>query len=108
MQVANNTIVSLRYIMKNDAGEIMEDNTKLAAFDYVHGSGNLMPALEDAMTGLSTGDKKTFSVADKLLNGIFHFDVIIDNVRMATEEEITNGFPAKKLTTGDCGADCCC
>jgi len=53
MQVANNTIVSLRYVMKNDAGEIMEDNTKLAAFDYVHGSGNLMPALENAMKGLA-------------------------------------------------------
>lgn len=108
MQVANHTIVSLRYVMKNDAGEIMEDTTSLAAFDYVHGTGNLMPALEEAMTGLASGAKKTFSVADKLLNGIFHFDVIIDNVRMATKEEITNGFPDKKFTKNDCGPECCC
>ena len=108
MQVTNNTIVSLRYVMKNDAGEIMEDNTNNPAYNYLHGSGNLMPALEEAMTGLTTGDAKTFSVADKLLNGIFHFDVIIDNVRPATAEEIATGFPAKKITMENCGPDCCC
>ncbi|QEC66653.1 hypothetical protein FRZ67_04815 [Panacibacter ginsenosidivorans] len=108
MLVANNTIVSLRYVMKNDAGEIMEDNTNTAPYNYLHGSGNLMPALEDAMTGLSKGEAKTFSIADKLLNGIFHFDVIIDDVRPASAKEIASGFPAKKITTDDCGTDCCC
>lgn len=38
MQVEKNRVVSLRYIMKNDSGEIMEDNTGAAAFEYVHGS----------------------------------------------------------------------
>lgn len=86
----------------------MEDNTNAEAFTYVHGSGNLMPALEDAMTGLSPGDKKTFSISDKLLNGIFHFDVMIDDVRTASEEEISNGFPNKLQQTNNCGPEGCC
>jgi FKBP-type peptidyl-prolyl cis-trans isomerase SlyD len=105
MQIENNMIVSLRYIMKNENGDIMEDNTNSAAYEYVHGSGNLMPALEDAMTGLSAGETKTFSVSDKLLRGLFHFDVVIENIRTATDEEIAKGIP---LTNKNCGPDCCC
>jgi FKBP-type peptidyl-prolyl cis-trans isomerase SlyD len=108
MRIENNTIVSLRYKMRNDAGEIMEDNTNAASFEYVHGSGNLFPALENAMIGLSAGETKSFSISDKLLRGVFHFEVIVDNVRTASGEEIEKGIPSKPLAAGDCGPDCNC
>ncbi len=95
MQVEKNTVVSLRYIMKNAVGEIMEDNTNAAALEYLHGMGNLLPSLEAAVTELGIKDKKIFSVSDEELQGEFVFDVTIDNIREATKEEIENGLPAK-------------
>lgn len=107
MQVEKNTVVSLRYIMKNAAGEIMEDNINAEAIEYIHGSGNLLPSVEAEVTGLGIKDKKTFLLSDEKLEGEFVFDVTIDNIRMATKEEIENGLPVKK-PANECGPGCCC
>lgn len=108
MQVHHNTIVSLRYTMRNEAGDLMEDNTGREAISYVHGSGNLLPALEQEMSGLSAGDAKTFTIRDELLKGAFRFEVFVDAVRAATPEEIAAGLPAKPAATEECGPDCIC
>ncbi len=108
MNIANNTIVTLRYKMHNDSGDLMEDNTLGAGITYMHGSGQLMPALEAAMDGLSMGESKSFSIHDKLLRGVFHFEVFVDEVRLATALERANGFPEKASGILDCGPDCDC
>ncbi|MEO8415014.1 MAG: FKBP-type peptidyl-prolyl cis-trans isomerase, partial [Ginsengibacter sp.] len=75
MQIENNNVVSLRYVMRNATGEVMEDNTSGAPFEYLHGNGNLLSLLETAIAGLSAGDKKNISFADKQLGSVFYFDV---------------------------------
>ena len=107
MQVEKNTVVSLRYIVKNTAGEIMEDNTNAEAIEYIHGAGNLLPSLEAEVTGLGVKSKKIFLLTDEALQDEFTFDVTIDNIRMATKEEIENGLAVKK-GTNVCGPGCCC
>jgi hypothetical protein len=91
IEVQNHSIVSLRYIMKNAEGEVMEDNTHGKAVEYVHGSGNMLTALEFEMMGLKPGDQKSFFITDKQFKGTLHFDVFIDNVRMASKEEVRTG-----------------
>lgn len=108
MNIANNTIVSLRYKMHNDSGDLMEDNTLGAGITYMHGSGHLMPALEAAMDGLSIGESKSFSIHDKLLRGVFHFEVFVDDVRLASAMEIAIGVPEKISGVLGCGPDCDC
>ena len=94
--------------MRNDNGDLMEDNTNDDGITYMHGSGQLMPALEAEMLGLNCGDTKLFSVHDKLLRGVFHFEVFVDEVRLASVKEITNGVPEKTSIALDCGPDCDC
>ena len=94
--------------MRNEAGDIMEDISGAEPFSYVHGSGNLMPALEAEMTGMSAGQAKSFAIQDKILRGAFHFEVFVDNVRPATITEIESGIPSSKVTEADCGPDCIC
>lgn len=107
MQVENNTVVALRYSMKNKAGEILEDNTDTLPIEYVHGTGNLLPALENAIKGLRVKDKISFSVKDDFNRGEFFFDVMVDAIRKATREEIEKGEPAK-TANNNCGPGCCC
>jgi FKBP-type peptidyl-prolyl cis-trans isomerase SlyD len=101
MKIAEKTIVSLRYIMKNNQGEEIENTIGGPSIRYLHGSGNMLPQLEELLTGLKAGDKKSVAIQ---IPDTFSFDIEIDDVRMATADEIQSGKPAKE----NCGPDCCC
>ncbi len=112
MQIADKTVVALRYVMKNNEGEVLENIMNNPPVKYLHGSGNILPQLEASLSGLETGDIKSLSFKENtntLPTGeIFHFDVVIDDVRPATEEEIQLGKPIKSADKNNCGPDCCC
>jgi FKBP-type peptidyl-prolyl cis-trans isomerase SlyD len=111
MQVGYNAVVSLRYCMKNSAGEVLEDKLHSAPVEYIHGSGNILPALEANLTGLLPGDQKRVVISNETssqLDSSFYFDLVIDGVRPATEEELIKGVPTKLGTKDDCGPGCIC
>lgn len=102
MEIAKQTVVSLRYIMKNSEGHEIENTIAGPAIHYVHGAGKILPQLEILLEGLKVGDKKSLTID---LPDTFHFDIAIDQVRMATPEEIEAGTP---LVRNDCGPGCSC
>ena len=102
MEIAQKTVVSLRYIMKNSEGEEIENTFAGPAVQYVHGAGKILPELETQLNGLKKGDKKSITLE---LPDTFHFEVEIDDIRVATIEEIAAGKP---LTINDCGPGCNC
>jgi len=104
MKVENNTVVSLHYVMKNEAGEILDENMQSAPVEYIHGIGKILPVLERSLGGMSAGDKKSISFEDAQITGLIHMDVVVKDVRVATEDELNNGAPKKD----DCAPDCCC
>ena len=108
-QVANNNVVSIRYVMKNSKGEILENTMNNDPVSYLHGSSGILPLLQVQLEGLKTGDKKIvlLTAESGLTNENFIFDVIIDEVRAAMEEEILLGYPVK-ITIQKCEADCDC
>lgn len=61
--IQKDVVVSLKYILKNDAGEVLDEATGLDPFFYLHGANNIVPGLEDALEGLKIGDKKNVSVS---------------------------------------------
>ncbi len=56
MKVAQNSVVSFHYTLKDDAGSIIDqsDGEPLA---YLHGQGQIVPGLERELTGRTVGDK---------------------------------------------------
>jgi FKBP-type peptidyl-prolyl cis-trans isomerase SlyD len=110
MKIAVNTVVYLRYVMKNNKGEVLENILNSAPVSYLHGSGNLLPALESSLEGSETGQKKSISISSEMSSQAgdqFHFDILIDNVRPATEEELKKRKPIEKTAFNNCGPDCC-
>jgi len=111
MKVTANTIVSLRYIMKNNEGEVLENNMDVSPVEYLHGSGKILPSLEAGQEGLESGDRRILTISPEINSGIeqaFNFDVIVANVRLATKEEIAYGKPLKAIEINGCGPDCYC
>ncbi len=110
MEIEDKTVVSLRYVMKNDRGEVLENTMNGAPVTYLHGGGIILRPLESSLTGLHAGDKKSLSLTNTTVPGLeyeFYFEVIIDEVRMATEDELVNGKPAA-AEKENCGPQCRC
>jgi FKBP-type peptidyl-prolyl cis-trans isomerase SlyD len=63
MQVADNMAVSIHYTLTNDEGEVLDSSINDEALVYLHGTGNIIPGLEDAMNGKAVGDKFKVRIA---------------------------------------------
>ena len=94
--------------MKNSKDEVLEDNTKAEPIKYVHESGSIVSTLESSLSGLRAGQRKFVVISDERLRGTFYFDIIVDDVRAATREEIEAGKPLQNEQNKECGPECCC
>ena len=63
MQIAQDTVVSIHYTLTDDAGDTVDTSVGGAPLFYLHGNGNLVPGLENALEGKQAGDKVTVTVA---------------------------------------------
>lgn len=67
MEVARNKVVLFRYRLSNDAGEVLENELEGDPVALLHGHGNVLRGLEQALTGHSAGDE--FQVVVEPLDG---------------------------------------
>jgi FKBP-type peptidyl-prolyl cis-trans isomerase SlyD len=56
MTIGPKTVVSIEYTLKDDAGEELDSSSGRDPLTYLHGVGNLVPGLERALDGKTTGD----------------------------------------------------
>lgn len=61
MQIGNNSVVSLQYVLKNSEGITIDESSKERPLDYLHGHQNIIPGLESALENKIEGD--SFDVA---------------------------------------------
>lgn len=109
MQIEKNNIVSIRYVMKNSKGDVLENTMNLDPVSYLHGSSAIEPLLQTQLEGLIRGSRKNvlLPAASGLVSEDFIFEVIVDDVRTASEAEIVLGYPVQ-LPTSRCEEDCDC
>lgn len=62
MQIDANKVVTLNYTLKDDEGALL-DESQDGSFVYLHGASNIIPGLENALSGKSSGDKMSVSIA---------------------------------------------
>ena len=61
MQIDTNTVVTLNYVLTDDSGKEL-DRASDGKFVYLHGAQNIIPGLENALTGKQTGDALEVSI----------------------------------------------
>jgi len=59
-------VVSIHYTLRNDAGEVLDSSGGREPLDYLHGSGNIVPGLEQSLLGRRVGAKFTVDVSPSL------------------------------------------
>ena len=57
MQVGTNSVVSIHYTLKDETGEVLDASEGREPLDYIHGSGQIIPGLENALEGKSQGEE---------------------------------------------------
>lgn len=57
MKIAKDTVVSLVYQVRTKDGVIVDEATAVAPLEYLHGAGDLIKGLENALDGRQIGDK---------------------------------------------------
>ena len=65
MKIAANCVVSIDYVLKNDAGEILDQSTEGDALTYLHGHDQIVNGLEAALDGKAKGDNVKAVVSPK-------------------------------------------
>jgi FKBP-type peptidyl-prolyl cis-trans isomerase SlyD len=62
MEITQQRVVTIHYTLTNDAGEVLDSSRGADPLAYLHGAGNIIPGLENALAGKRAGDKLTVRV----------------------------------------------
>jgi len=84
--IEKNKVVSISYCLKNTKGEELDQAGADKPLEYLHGCGNIVPGLENALDGLKIGNKKEVTVEPE--DG---YGEILTDLKM--EVELTRKLP---------------
>jgi FKBP-type peptidyl-prolyl cis-trans isomerase SlyD len=64
--IGENQVVSMHYTLTDDSGKVLDSSDGSEPLNYLHGAGNIIPGLEQALVGQVQGDslKVTVEPAD--------------------------------------------
>lgn len=62
MNIANNCVASFHYTLTDSTGKVLDTSEGQEPLSYLHGAGNIIPGLENALLGKTTGDKLNVAV----------------------------------------------
>ncbi len=62
MRVKPGRVILLYYLVKVGSGQVVETSTAKGPIEYLHGAGQILPALERALEGLGEGEQAAFSI----------------------------------------------
>jgi len=63
MSIKDNSAVSFHYSLADDEGQQLDSSAGKEPLAYLHGAGNIIPGLENALTGKAVGDSMTVAVS---------------------------------------------
>ena len=63
MHIEKNRVVTLNYTLRDDQGSVIDSSSGRGPLSYLHGKGNIVPGLEQALAGKAAGDKLDVTVA---------------------------------------------
>lgn len=76
--IKKDTVVSLSYILKNAMGEELDEAGADEPFAYLHGSGQIVPGLENRLEGMKIGDRQDITVAPEEGYGVMMPALVLD------------------------------
>ncbi len=76
MLIANQHVVAIDYTLSNDAGEVIDSSAGAEPLVYLHGAGNIIAGLENALVGKTVGDELEVSIEPEDAYGEYSAELI--------------------------------
>ena len=94
MQIAQNAVAAFHYTLTDDQDQVIDSSAGRDPLTYLHGSGQIVPGLEEQMEGRSVGDKFSVEVAPEEGYGVHHAELMQEVPRSAFQgvEDIQPGM----------------
>ncbi len=70
MHVEKNRVVAFNYTLRDEQGTVIDSSGGRGPLSYLHGKGNIIPGLEQALAGKAVGDKLDVTVAPEQGYGV--------------------------------------
>lgn len=92
--VKKDSVVTLKYCLKNTEGLELDQSDENEPLSYLHGSGQIVPGLETALSGLKVGDKKAVTISPKEAYGevVPELRIKVDRANFPTGKPIEEGM----------------
>ncbi len=62
MQIAKHSVATITYTLTDNDGNIIDQAGKDSPFIFIHGIGNIIPGLENALAGKTSGDQLNVAI----------------------------------------------
>ena len=62
MKIAKHSVVSIHYTLTDNDGKVIDSSIGDEPLNFLSGTGNIIPGLDDALQGCEAGDKKQVQV----------------------------------------------
>ena len=98
-----NSVVTITYVLTDDQGNEIEVRTPENPAVYIHGHGQLLPALEDTIEGKTAGFFTTVHVHPKDAYGEYQPDLVVEMPRSQFPPSIDIKIGMKFNTVGPTG-----
>lgn len=76
MLIADQHVVAIDYTLTNEAGEVIDSSADSEPLVYLHGAGNIVPGLENALTGKTADDELEVSIEPEDAYGEYSAELI--------------------------------
>lgn len=70
MTIAQNKVVSIDYTLTNNAGEVLDSSQGRGPLEFIFGTGQIIPGLEEALLGKVKGDKFQVNISPEKAYGV--------------------------------------
>lgn len=76
MEISQGRVATIHYTLSDDNGQVLDRSTPDTPLSYLHGAGNIVPGLEQALEGKQLGDTLTADVVPEQGYGPRHEQLI--------------------------------
>jgi len=72
LKIENKKVVAIHYTLTDNNGQVVDSSDGGDPLYYLHGFGNIIPGLEDALLGKTMGDKISVTIPPEKAYGIYN------------------------------------
>ena len=88
MKASNDMVVTMHYTLTDDSGEVLDSSSGREPLAYLHGHGNIIPGLEQALEGQESGFQSKVTIAAADAYGERNDEAVVEADRDSFPEEM--------------------